>query len=901
MGDFSSGKGEDNYHSRTRLVAVTAAVIAGILTARTDLIGVRWLGVILAGCVVISGGLFLGLRSSDAKFAKNSGVVWWEEKKIRIIRWLGIFSLYLGFACLGGLRYFQVNNLYPQDHIVHCCGPERRLATLRGVIVTKPYLAKSHDDFGIADFLRAPRTIFSVRCEQVKAPGRWRSISGLVRVVIDQPCVNLQQGQQIEVDGWLSLPQGPGNPGQPDRRDSYHAARTLVLCRVNYAEAIQLISPVKSREGWFGRFRYRLADMAHSTLIEPDDFYQPGQDDSQIVDAKAKVAFLEALLLGRRQHLWGDLSEIFMRTGTMHYLSVSGFHVGLLAGFVWWLARLIRLGRTGQGLLALAAVVWFILVVPERPPILRAGLICMLFCVGYILRRKVDAVNLLALAALVLLLWRPLDLFSAGFQLSFVVVLGILIFVRDFYHRIYHPEGEIIIDEPEKSFWRVALSRTGRFVVSLVLVAVVAWLVGMPLAAYHFNRITPWAPLAAVVIFPLICLTMFVGFAKLLIAAILPTAAGLLNEPMELLSGGTIAAARLLGELPFCCINTASPPVWLILIYYGLLILASWSLWQGRAIAGGRLAGTGGFAERRGLPGRGRGVNKLISVGLAAWFIWFAWLVPFDKQAGTTRIDVLDVGHGCSAVIRLSDGRVFCYDAGSMTKSNVGPFTIVPFLRSVGVQKLDGLFISHPNLDHYSGVLELCRYFDVEQIFISDYFGKVGDNTSKKLLTKLSELGVAVEYLSRGSSLKDVGETGANHCAVEILWPPGDLDSNTLNSNDSSLVVRLGNDSGSVLLCGDIGEQPQRMLMEMENEIDLKADVLLMPHHGAVTDTLPEFVARVDPQKCINSCGRGREYLTDRLKTVIPAREVLHTFQSGAVQVQLLPEGLAAEKFIEEK
>ncbi|MBN2377713.1 MAG: ComEC/Rec2 family competence protein [Sedimentisphaerales bacterium] len=893
------------YRSVT-LVVATMAVIAGILTARVELVGVRWLGAILAVCVVVSGGLLWGLRFSDAKFNKNYDAVRWEKKKTGIIRWLGIFSLYLGFACLGGLRYFQVNNLYPADHIVHCCGPQRRLASLRGVIVTKPYLAKSRDDFGIADFLCTPQTIFSIRCEQVRAPDGWKPISGLVRVVIDQPCVNLQQGRQIEVDGWLSRPQGPGNPGQPDRRDSYHAARTLVLCRVNYAEAIRVLSPEKSREGWFGRFRYRLADMAHSTLIEPDDFYQPGRDDSQLVDAKAKVAFLEALLLGRRQHLQGDLSEIFMRTGTMHYLSVSGFHVGLLAGFVWWLARLIRLGRTGQGLLALAAVAWFIFVVPERPPILRAGLICMLFCLGYILRRKVDAVNLLTLAALVLLLWRPLDLFSAGFQLSFVVVLGILVFVRDFYHRIYHPEGEIIIDDPEKTFWQVALSRTGRFVVSLVLVAVVAWLVGMPLVAYHFNRITPWAPLAAVVIFPLICLTMFVGFAKLLIAAILPTAAGLLNGPMELLSGGTISAARLMGELPFCCINTASPPVWLILIYCGLLILAGWSLGRTRSLTDNALVGTAAFVGRSGWSGRGktfqqsRGGNRLVWIGLTAWFIWFAWSVPFDKQAGTTRIDVLDVGHGCSTVIRLSDGRIFCYDAGSMTKSNVGTFTIVPFLRSVGVQKLDGLFISHPNLDHYSGVLELCRCFDVGRIYICDYFEKTGDNTSNKLLTKLSELGVAVQYLSRDRSLKAFGITKESSCLVEVLWPPGDLDSSTLNSNDSSLVVRFRDEFGSILLCGDIGEQPQRMLMEMESENNLKADVLLMPHHGAVRDTLPEFVARVDPQLCLNSCGRGREYLCERLKTAIPAREVLHTFQNGAVQVQLLPEGLVVEKFIDE-
>jgi len=180
-----------------------------------------------------------------------------------------------------------------------------------------------------------------------------------------------------------------------------------------------------------------------------------------------------------------------------------------------------------RGLVTLISIGFFLLLVPARPPIIRAAIICSVFCLAYMARRPTNSINLLAFAALVLLLWRPLDLFSAGFQLSFVVVLALLLFVRPLYQRrlmapSLDPAVTISTNQPYYDnlslTWHYRAARAaGRYLWALFAVSLVAWLAGLCLAAWHFNRVSFVAPLASVALFPFICLTLFLGFAKLLL------------------------------------------------------------------------------------------------------------------------------------------------------------------------------------------------------------------------------------------------------------------------------------------------------------------------------------------------------------------------------------------------
>ena len=194
------------------------------------------------------------------------------------------------------------------------------------------------------------------------------------------------------------------------------------------------------------------------------------------------------------------------------------------------------------------------------------------------------------------------------------------------------------------SWWQYLLRRAGSYFGGLVIVSVVAWCVGMPLAAYHFNRITPWGALNSVVLAPVVFLTLMVGFGKLLVAAVLPSAAGLLSWPLETLGQAVVWLARQLVRLPGSAINTASEPIWLMVLFYGLLGLAAWALRWARDLLGYALA--------------------LVVI----WLVVFFWLVPFREiEAGDMVVHVLAVGHGTAVVVELPDGKIICCDAGSMS------------------------------------------------------------------------------------------------------------------------------------------------------------------------------------------------------------------------------------------
>ena len=574
-----------------------------------------------------------------------------------------------------------------------------------------------------------------------------------------------------------------------------------------------------------------------------------------------------------------------MRTGAIHFLSVSGFHVGIVAGFVWLLCRTLGLRRWLNGTLILLAIAVYLLIVPPRPPVLRAAIICSSFALAYLTRRKANSLNLISLAAMIILLIRPLDLFNAGFQLSFVVVLAIISSYPTFHHHRRLIDAfkssaapPIIIKPPlgqRQFWWQGVLRYLLRYVRGLVVVALVAWFAGLPLAAYHFHRIPPWGPITSIILYPLICLTMMGGLAKLIIAAVFPIAAVWLAYPLSQLARVIITVTDQLGRLPMSSINTAAPPLLLIVIFYALLIFMARFLRQDKS------------------------VPRSLTIALAMWAVVFFGLLPFGAEThrkGNSTLSVLSVGHGCAAIVQLPDGKTIAYDAGSRTNFAAGESIIIPFLRSQGIGRLDALIISHPDMDHYSAVPDLCGNFPVKNVYLTDYFMPT-NAPDRKLLRELKSMGLPVHRVndSTGEFLS-TGNADESSYEIQILWPPPQESDLGLEGNDTSLVLRIKDAHGAILLPGDIGEVPQRALAQLPPE-RIASDVLILPHHGTATRVLPAFIEAVNPRVIINSSGLLSPNKANALAELLGGRQILHTYRRGGVTTQLTPVGLQTQTF----
>ena len=837
------------------LLPIAVAVIAGVIVARFVAIPAPVLLAALAVVAVVSGVVTLG----PLRYGRRGGVI----------------LLGVGFACLGALRYRLVYSYYPANHVVHYAAAERRLATIEGVIVTEPYIVKTTGPFARYDYGHPPRTIFTIASRAIETDTGPRETTGLIRTIVAQPVPHLRQGQVVKLHCWLSLRRGPNNPGQYDRTDIHHASRTLCQAHANTVEAVTVVSQALAQTGLLVSLRGRLRNLAHAAVIADA---RDQSDDAAV--------FLSSLLLGDRHDLRGPLAESFMRTGTIHFLSVSGLHVGFVAAFVWLLCRTLGLPRWLNGGIVLAALAIYVLIIPPRPPVLRAAIICSAFALAYLTRRTGNSINLISLAAIVVLLCRPLDLFNAGFQLSFTVVLAIVIFFRVVYsrHRLFDtfqlsssPRITIAPQLGQGVLWPQVFPRyLGGAFWGLLAVAFIAWLAGLPLTAYHFNRVALWGPLASVILYPLVWLTMLVGLSKLIIAAIFPGVATWLAWPLGQLADVVIAVTHHLSRLPGNSVNTAAPSLVFIVVFYGLLIAMARLVRQGKS------------------------VRRSLSLATLLWLAAFFCLLPFKGPAyscDTITMSNLAVGHGGSAIVQLPDGKTIAYDAGSRTNFGAADSVIIPFLRARGINRLDALFISHPDIDHYSAAVDLCRNFPVETVYLSDPF-PASSAPDRRVLTELESLNLPMRRLNNehGGPLF-LGEHSAKPAyEIQLLWPPPRQAAPGLDDNETSLVLRIKNVHGAILLTGDISEIAQRALAQLPPE-GLASEVLVLPHHGSPTRVLPVFVDAVNPHTIINSSGYLRPARIQQLAETLPGREILHTSQAGAVTTQITPRGPQVSTF----
>ena len=274
----------------------------------------------------------------------------------------------------------------------------------------------------------------------------------------------------------------------------------------------------------------------------------------------------------------------------------------------------------------------------------------------------------------------------------------------------------------------------------------------------------------------------------------------------------------------------------------------------------------------------------LVCVSSVVW----TWPVSSGRRVIVT---ALAVGAGSATVIQLPSGETVLYDAGSSSPFDVGRSTIVPFLRSRGISRIDDIFISHPNLDHFSGIPSILQEMNAGPILINEYFGDLSPpgSPSRHLLQLLFEQGHEVRVETAAEKVWTYADV-----RIERIWPPGD-GTHKLSPNDSSWVLRLSYLGHSVLLTGDIEELPLRALAQRD---DVHADVLFLPHHGGVRPSLSDFLDAVSPRVLVQSRHRRTTNAVSGLVAIVGTRPLFNTADIGAVEIVLDESGVHVSTLI---
>lgn len=368
----------------------------------------------------------------------------------------------------------------------------------------------------------------------------------------------------------------------------------------------------------------------------------------------------KGLLLGDKRALDDETYTAFKDTGMAHVLAVSGLHAGILITAVYFFFRLLRMGRTPRLAATLLFIAAYAFVTGLSPSILRASVMAATLLLHRHFGRQADALNGLALAFIAALLISPLDLFMAGFQLSFGAVLGML----------------TLGWQLQRWFVRKKLPRPLSWLGGAVSASAGATAGTLPILAASFNRVTFFSMLLNVFLIPLASAIIVLVFICTLLGLIFaPAAAALAYMPMVLIRL-MMTIIHWAADMPFMAVNAASPPWYAVIAWFVLLFVASKYM----------------LVKVR--------LKAVLGVAVSALVLAVMLLA---RPAGMY-IVFLDVGQGDAAFVRTVQGGEYFIDGGRPQSAK----ELVDFTIRSGISP-EAAFVSHTDGDHFSGIVALYR------------------------------------------------------------------------------------------------------------------------------------------------------------------------------------------------
>jgi ComEC/Rec2-related protein len=550
-------------------------------------------------------------------------------------------------------------------------------------------------------------------------------------------------GDGLRIRGTFVPIMAPANPGERDDRP--WAAQEGRIGRVTVSSAA-LVEPWKPPGGMLGRVdraaRRGLAGLRSGSGAILDaaldeegdsDWGTTARDDQAPSEGRA---LLGALLLGRNDPALRPLSDAMSRLGQVHVLSISGFHLALMSIMAMWVIRFTGdRGRLEPAIVA-ALVGLYLLIVPAQAPVLRSGLMVLALLAGDAAGRRYDRLNILGYVAIALLVWRPMDLWSPGFQLSFGVTGALVWLGRPFQSRLFPTavvgtaaEAHLRLDPGERGVRRWAIEQLK----SLVSASLLCWAVATPVVMYHVGILSPLAALTSVVLVPVFAVLLWAGFAVLAIGVVSPMVAGWAGTGLLWLSESAARLTHALDGMPWMAINM---PQVSALWACGATLVAGWWCARG-SIRSGR--------------------DWLLACIVLVWLaLTLGGAASGRLPAGTlARVDALAVGDGSAVLIR--SGRHAVLWGGHARTPETIPMVVPRAARALGAWRVRTVVLATPDPRSAIGLADLATSLGVCDALMPSEWVELArqqrDSHAGRLIARLEAAGVTVRPVEAGAVL----------------------------------------------------------------------------------------------------------------------------------------------------
>jgi competence protein ComEC len=591
---------------------------------------------------------------------------------------------------------------------------------------------------------------------------------------------------------------------------------------------------------------------------------------------------LAAMIAGDRTFLSQSLRVGFERTGSFHMLVVSGLHLAIVAWCFFWVTQRLRMPRVPATIATIAASFAYAMFTGFATPVQRSLWMVALYLIGRLIYRERSPLNTIGFAVLVLLAESPRSLFDSSLQMTLLAVVGIAgiaspllearvnpllraskdlgseevdqklpLNLAEYRARLRYFASLIEAATHRAAGW-VVFPWTVRFCIRcfqlFVISLVIELAMTLPMAIY-FHRITLTALPVNVLIVPLLVVLIPAALVTVLMLAIWPPAAVIPAIGVALVMRVSLGMVHLFGSFAVADFRIPGPLLWQSMTFCALLGISILLARSGRT------------------PRNLAWIPLLLAAGVA--------VAPraIDHPHDSLLVEAIDVGQGDSILLITPNGHTLLIDGGGFgggprTASqdfDIGEEVVSQVLWSRGIRHLDAVALTHGHSDHMGGLPAVLRNFHPAEFW-------VGNNPRSeayvRLLDEAAELHIPTRSLREGDAFQFADSS------VAVLAPMKGYEPGAEATNNDSLVLHVAYGATSVMLEGD-AEAPIEDAMLAES--GLESTLLKVGHHGSLTSTRPEFLARVAPQWAVISCGLHNRYHH-------PREEVLEELQDSHVR-----------------
>lgn len=688
------------------------------------------------------------------------------------------------------------------------------------------------------------QTLVRLKLNQIRVGQHFQACDGHLRVAINGRNDQIATGDSVRLFGTLSRPGAASNPGtvdlrKVDRRRNIHAQ--LDVASIDHVQLLH------REQAFLCRMVAMLATHGRNQLL--------------LANGPQTGPLAVALVVGQRDLVDNATRDLLLVTGTAHLLSVSGLHLAIVVLLTHWITIVLRLPATPKLLTVLMVCLLYTAITGARPPVLRAAVLVVFLLLANWMRRPIQPLNTLSLAAILLTLFNPELVFSVGVHLSFLAVTTLLICGQRESAQTTAVQQKLererqlaaLVDAEQSRLRRVTGALFGRFIKLIWLSGCVS-VISLPMVWYHFHVIPLISVVSNVLLAPLLFVALASGLALII--------AGWVWWPLATCFGFTCHASlstirwivETSAQIPCSHFWLPSPPGWWVAGFYVIV--------------------AGSFLLR---------ASYLTSTLRYAWIVsWVTSAVllaiqPTPLGKGTLEATFVDVGHGTSVVIRLSPNDVWLYDCGRLGNDHHSSRGIDSTLWSLGVTHLRGVFLSHADADHFNALPGLLRRFTIDEILTPPGMLQEDEPALEAITQAIDRAEVPVRELSAGMSMR------CGDKRLDILHPPAERIAGSDNAN--SLVIRMDAAGRSLILPGDLEEPGIAYLINQPRPA--VGGLLMAPHHGSLTVDARAVVHWARPRETVVSGGRRsrRPEVIEMLRTT--GSNVHLTITSGAIRIRI--------------